>query len=97
MNTYILLVNYTQKGVEGVKDSPKRVDAFRELCRKMGAEMKSFYLTLGRCDVVVTVEAPDDAALAKLILATASMGNVRTETMRAFTEQEYRSIVAALP
>ncbi len=97
MATFISMVNYTQKGVESIKGSPGRLDAFREICQSMGAELKAFYLTMGRCDIVVVVEAPDGATMAKIILATAKGGNVSTETMQAFTEDEYRGIVSSLP
>jgi uncharacterized protein with GYD domain len=97
MSTHILLINFTQKGIESVKESPSRADAFKSLCRQHGAEMKTFYLTMGRYDLVAIVEAPDDLTVAKLVLALAARGNVRTETLRAFPEAEYRSIIAALP
>ncbi len=59
--------------------------------------MKSFYLSAGQCDMVLVVEAPDDTTMAKAVLAQASKGGVRTTTMRAFTETEYREIIEALP
>lgn len=96
MATYITLVNYTQKGIENIKDAPARVDAFKQLCAKHGAEVKGIYLTMGRYDVVVIVEAPDDKTVTKLNLSVASVGNVRTETLRAFSESEYRDIIAGL-
>lgn len=96
MATYITLVKYTQQGIQNIKDAPARVDAFKALCKQHGAEMKAFYLTIGRCDLVVIVEAPDDATVARLILATAKGGNVSTETLRAFSEAEFREIVAAV-
>ncbi len=97
MASYAILAKYTAQGVKNIKESPGRVEAFRALCRKMGAEMKSFHLAMGRYDLVVHVDAPDDATLAKIILATSSGGNVSTETLRLFTEAEYKSIVAGLP
>jgi uncharacterized protein with GYD domain len=97
MATYITLVKYTAQGIKAIKDSPKRVDAFRQLCKSMGAELKGFYLTMGRCDLVVIVDAPDDATVAKLILAVSSQGNVSSETLRAFSEAEFKQIVAGLP
>jgi uncharacterized protein with GYD domain len=96
MSTYISLLRYTQKGIESIKDSPGRVDAARQAFEKVGAKMKDFYLVNGRYDMVVISEAPDDAAAAKASLQLAARGNVRTETMRAFTEEEFRKIVAGL-
>ncbi len=97
MSTYILLVNYTDQGIRNIKDSPKRADAARELAKTFGAEMKDVYLTMGGYDLVITMEAPSDDAMAKFALAVGSTGNVRSTTLKAFTEKEYRGIVADLP
>ena len=97
MATYVLLISYAQKGIENIKQSPARLDAAKRLYKSMGAELKQFYLTLGRYDTVVIAEAPDDETAAKVALALGSAGNVRTETLRAFTEDEYKKIIAALP
>jgi len=97
MPTFITLVNWTQKGIENVKKSPARLDAVKEAFRAVGAEVKGFYLVMGRYDIVLVAEAPDAETVAKLALAIGSQGAVRTETLRAFTEQEYRGIIAALP
>lgn len=96
MPTYISLLRFTQKGVENIKDGPKRLEAARDRFRKAGAELKAFYLVTGQYDAVAISEAPDDATVAKLALSNASMGFVRTETLRAFTEDEYRKIVASI-
>ena len=97
MPTYIMLHHYTQKGVENIKQSPARLDAVREAFKAMGAELKQFYLVAGQYDIVTITEAPDDETMAKCALAVGSKGNVTTETLRAFTEDEYRKIIAALP
>jgi uncharacterized protein with GYD domain len=97
MPTYISLLRFTQKGVETIKDAPQRLDAAKDRFRKAGAELKAFYLVTGQYDAVAISEAPDDATVAKLALGNASMGFVRTETLRAFTEDEYRKIVGSLP
>ncbi len=97
MAKYISLVNYTQKGVENIKDSPNRLDAFKQACQSMGAKVEGFYLTMGRYDLVVIVDAPDPETVAKIILTTASRGAVSTETLPAFTEEEYRKIISELP
>lgn len=97
MATYITLAKYTAQGVKAIKDSPGRVDGFRKLCQSMGAELKAFYLTMGRYDIVVIVEAPDAATVARIILATSSQGNVGSETLCAFSEAEFKEIVAGLP
>ncbi len=59
--------------------------------------VQDYYLVIGQYDAVVVAEAPDDETVAKLALAIGSEGNVRTETLRAYTEDEYRKIIAALP
>ena len=97
MATYISLVKYTQKGIENVKESPNRLDAFKQLCQSMGAKVEGFYLTMGRYDLVVIVDAPNPETVAKILLATASGGAVSTETLQAFTEEEYRKIISGLP
>jgi uncharacterized protein with GYD domain len=97
MATYISLLQFTQQGVEAIKDSPTRLDAAKDLFRKMGAELKEFYLVMGQYDAVVVSEGPDDETVAKLILMISGVGAVRTETLRAFPEDEYREILAALP
>jgi len=97
MATYIMLVRYTQKGVEDIKESPARLDAARKALEALGGELKQFYLVQGRYDIVIVIEAPDDETVSKWALAVGSKGAVRTETFRAFTEDEYRKIIAALP
>ena len=97
MATYVLLVRFTAKGIENIKDSPNRLDAAKRAFEAAGAEFKDFYLTLGRYDIVAVGEVPDDETAAKLALSLSSAGAIRTETLRAFTEDEYRDIIAALP
>ena len=97
MATYISLVNYTDQGIRNIKDSPKRLDAAKKLLKDLGGELKAFYLTMGAYDIVIVAEAPSDEVVAKFSLAAGSLGNVRTTTLKAFTEAEFRKIVGALP
>ena len=97
MPTYITLVNYTQKGIENIKDSPARLDKVKEAMKAAGGELKAFYLTMGRYDIVVISEAPNDEAYAATMLAISSAGAVRSETLKAFTEREYLDIIASIP
>ncbi len=97
MAKHIMLINYTQQGIANIKDSPNRAEAARGLARECGAEMTDLYLTMGEYDLVAIVEAPSDDAVAKFALAVGSLGNVRTKTLRAFTEDEFREIVQSLP
>jgi len=92
MATYITLIRWTEKGIENVKDSPNRLDAAKKAFQAAGAELKEFYLVQGRYDAVVVSEAPDDETVAKLALAIGSKGAIRTETLRAFTEDGYRKM-----
>jgi uncharacterized protein with GYD domain len=96
MATYIMLVKYTQKGIETVKQSPARLDGAKKACKAMGAQIKEFFLAMGRYDMVIILEAPDAETVAKCALDLGSKGNVKTETFRAFTEDEYRKIIGAL-
>jgi uncharacterized protein with GYD domain len=97
MPTYLALCNWTSQGMSTIKDAPGRLDAGREVFKAAGAEIKAFYLTMGRYDFAVLIEAPGDEALAQLLLASGAQGNFRTETLKAFSEDEYRKIVASLP
>jgi len=96
MGKYIALASWTDQGIRNVKDSPGRVDAARKLAKKYGCELQDFYMAIGAYDMVVTIEAPDDDSMAKFALALGAAGNVRTTTLKAFTEDSYRKIVAAL-
>jgi len=96
MATFITLVNFTDQGIKGVKESPDRFVAFRTMAEKMGVSVKSTYWTVGHYDIVVTVEGSDEAVTAAL-LKVGSLGNIRTETLRAFTADEFKKIVASVP
>lgn len=97
MPTYINLVRWTQKGLENIKEASSRLDMAKKAYKAMGAELKEMYLVMGEYDMVVISEAPDDQTMAKLLLSIGSQGSSRGETLRAFTEDEYRKIIAALP
>jgi uncharacterized protein with GYD domain len=97
MSTYVMLINYTDQGIRQVKDSPKRIDAARGLAKACGAEIKDVYMTMGEYDLIAIVEAPDDGAFAKLALKVSALGNVRSTTLKAFSEDEYKDIIENLP
>jgi uncharacterized protein with GYD domain len=97
MSTYITLISLTEKGITEVKEGPARLDEAKKAFKAMGAELKEFFLVSGQYDMVVIVEAPDDMTVAKLALLIGSQGAIRTQTMMAFTEEEYRKVVADLP
>jgi uncharacterized protein with GYD domain len=93
MATYIVLGNFTDQGIRNVKDTGKRAEALKGLAQKIGGSVKSVYWTLGQYDIVAVVEAPDDAAMTALMLTVGSLGNVKTQSMRAFTADEMASIL----
>jgi uncharacterized protein with GYD domain len=96
MPTYIALISFTQKGAETIKDGPNRLDAAKQRIRDAGAELKAFYLVTGQYDAVSIIEAPNDEVVAKIAMRTAALGFVRTQTCRAFAEDDYRKMVASL-
>ena len=97
MATYIVLLRFTVKGIKTIKEAPKRVEAAKQICRSQGAEVKAYYLVMGQYDSVVIMDAPDAQTVAEIALGLGSLGNVQTEIMRAFPEDEYQKIIAKLP
>jgi len=93
MPTYIVLASFTEQGIKNVKDSPKRADAFKDMAKKSGATVKDVYWTLGQYDIVAVVEAPDDVTMTALGLNTGRQGNVRTQTLRAFSAADMKEIL----
>ena len=77
-----------------MKDTAKRAEKFKASIQKAGGSVKNFYWTMGRYDGVIVFEAPDDATAAAVMMSGCSLGNVRTETLRAFTEEEIKGVVA---
>jgi uncharacterized protein with GYD domain len=96
MTTYVILAKYTDAGVKAIKDSPARLDTAKRLLKEMGGEFRSFYLTLGDYDFIAMYDASDDAIAARFALQLGSLGNVRTTTLKAFSEHSYRDIIASL-
>lgn len=96
MAHYIILVNWTDQGIRNVKDTAKRAEAARGLAEKAGGKIQLFY-TLGEYDIVGVTEMPDDEALMKFLLTLGGLGNVRTKTLKAWTEAEAVKVVAQLP
>ena len=96
MATYFILINWTDQGIRNIKDSPKRVDAAKKTVKDIGGDVKAFYMLQGSYDAVLILEAPNDEALAKFLLKIGSLGNVRTTTLRAYPEAEYRKIIGEI-
>lgn len=96
MATYIALSNFTDQGIRSIKDSTKRADAAKEAASKFGARMTHLYWTLGQYDLVSIIEAPDDASATAFALAVGSAGNIRLQTLRAFSKEEMSGILSKL-
>jgi uncharacterized protein with GYD domain len=96
MALYIVLANFTDQGIRGVKDSPKRSEAFKEMAKKCGVTVKDVYWTLGAYDIVAIVESPDEISITALGLSSGALGNVRTQTLRAFTAADMKTILGRM-
>jgi uncharacterized protein with GYD domain len=96
MATYIVLVNYTDQGLRNVKETTKRVDAYQARAQKAGVTTKEIYWTLGQYDMVSIVEAPNEEAVTSVLLSAGSLGNVRTQTLRAFSAEEMGRIISKM-
>ena len=96
MSHFVTLVRYTQQGISKIKDSPSRLDAARKAAEKEGGKIHAWYLTMGHYDAVLISEFPTDEACAKFTLSAGTLGNISTETLKAFPEAEYRKICGSL-
>jgi uncharacterized protein with GYD domain len=97
MPTYIMNGRWTTQGLQNIKESPARLDASKKLFEPLGVRIRDFYMTTGKYDICVILDAPDDSTLAHALLALGSKGSLTTQTVRAFTEDEYRDVIKKLP
>lgn len=97
MPTFICALGWTEQGIRAIKDAPKRATAARELGKKVGVEIKQVHMTSGADDLLVILDSPNADNVAKFALALGSLGNVRTRTAHAWTEQEYQKLISELP
>ena len=97
MPTYISLVNLTDQGIRTLKDLPQRLQNAERTFAAMGAQLRDVFLVLGQYDYVVVADAPDYVTMARISLAIAGQGNVRTQTLRAFDRSELLQLVEGLP
>ncbi len=97
MATYLGLLRFTDQGIRKVKETTKRAKDLQEFAAKMNVKVREMYWTLGRYDVVVVAEAPDEETITRLTLGLGMLGNVTTETLRAFSAQEMNQILKGLP
>ena len=93
MVTYVVLAKFTEQGVRNAKDSPKRADAFKGMAKTFGVTVKEILWTQGQYDILIIVEASDEASVMALELSLCALGNVRTETLRGFSAAEMTKIV----
>jgi uncharacterized protein with GYD domain len=96
MVTYVVLTKFTEQGVRSVKESPKRADAFKQLAKTFDVTVKEILWTQGRYDIVTIIEAPDESSAMSLSLSLSALGNVRTESLRAFSAAEMSTIVGKM-
>ena len=96
MAHYIVLASFTDQGIKSVKETSKRAKGFRELAKSAGASIKDIYWTMGAYDVVLTIEAPGDEAMTALMMKAGALGNLKSQTLRAFNESEIDSILSKI-
>jgi uncharacterized protein with GYD domain len=96
MVAYVVLSKFTDQGIRNVKESPKRAEAFKQMAKTLGVTVKEIFWTQGRYDIVTIVEAPDEASAMSLDLSLGALGNVRTETLRAFSAAEMATAVGKM-
>ena len=97
MATYISLVQFTDKGIQAAKEKTQRVAEWAAKVRSMGVSIKQMYWTLGQYDQICVFEAPDDETAASVLLSADILGNIRTQTLRAFTSVEIEEILPNIP
>ena len=94
MITYVVLANFTDQGIRNAKDTIKRTEAFKDMAKKFGVTVREIFWTQGQYDIVVITEAPDDISGTALNLSLCALGNVRTQSLRAFSGTEMKAILA---
>ncbi|MSQ13446.1 MAG: GYD domain-containing protein [Dehalococcoidia bacterium] len=97
MPSYLILANYTDQGIRTIKQSPQRVEAFKQAATAAGGKVVFVYLTMGQYDLALLAELPNDEVAARLALTVGAQGNVRTTTLKAFQETEFQRIIGSLP
>src|SRR5262245_27577365 len=96
MAAYVLLANFTDQGIRNAKDTVKRSEAFKEMAKKKDVTVRDIFWTLGSHDLVCIVDAPSDEAITSVGLAAGMLGNVRTQTLRAFSATEMSKLLGGL-
>ena len=94
MPKYVSLINWTEKGAASFGDTVDRAEAAKQLATAFGGALEQIYWTMGPYDIVAISDAPDDESASAFALALASQGNLRSQTLRAFSADEMKGIVA---
>ena len=97
MPQYVALIDWTDQGVHNFKDTVDRYESAEKAFQDIGVSFTNIWWTLGAHDIVATIDAPDDETLAAALLAVAGQGNIRTTTLRAFSREEMRAVIAKVP
>ena len=97
MPAYVALLKYTAQGIGNITDSPNRIQQAREAGERVGVKIIGVWVTMGEYDLVGIFEATDDQTMASYLLGLAGRGNITTQTMKAFSEEEFAQIVGRLP
>ena len=96
MATYVVLGKFTDQGIRGVKETTNRAEAFKGMAKKAGATVRELYWTLGRYDLITIVDAPDDETFAALLVSAGALGNIQTQSMRAFSAAEMGKVLGKM-
>lgn len=96
MASYLTLVNWTEQGIKNIKQGPDRLEAFKQATQAAGGRVIFFYMLMGEYDLATLIEVPDDDAATRVLLNLGALGNVRTKTMKAFTEDDFKRIIGSL-
>jgi uncharacterized protein with GYD domain len=96
MATFVVLASFTDQGIRNVKETVGRAEAFKEMAKKCGVTVKDMYWTLGPYDVITICEAPNDEAATALSMSVCSRGNIKAQTLRAFSFDEVKNILGKM-
>jgi len=97
MATFITTMHFTEQGIKAVRDTCGRADAFKAAAKKMGVKVSGIYWTLGAFDGAIVFEAQDETTATAAMLHLSSLGNIHTQTSRAFNAAEMQKILGLLP
>ena len=97
MATFITTVQFTEQGIKAVRDTCDRAEALMATAERLSVKVTGLYWTLGAFDGVIVCEAPDEATATAALLHLGALGNMRTQTARAFDAAEMQKVLGLLP